>query len=60
MSQTTLYENDFLRVVEDEDGDALWIADELDECEVSLDTDQVEAVIPVLQKWLDERKRRLA
>lgn len=56
MSQRTLFKNDLLRIAEDygePGGDVLWIADDLDETEVSLSREQLAEIMPVLQTWLD-------
>ena len=62
MGQTTLYKNDFLRVVDEDDpaGRVLWIADDLDEMEVSLNAEQVAEVLPVLSAWLEKQAARPA
>ena len=60
-TQHTLYRNDYLRVVEETGGylgPIIWIGDDLEVMEVSLDASQVEAIIPILQEWLQKQRMK--
>ena len=54
-NQRTLYEKDFIRVVTEEDtelGPTIWLADDLDEMEVSYTRNEMREILPILSGWV--------
>lgn len=54
---TVLWEDSIeqIKIVEDDDGETLWIVDDLDDVGVSLDAKQLGKLLPLLQSWATAR-----
>lgn len=56
-AQNTLYEREYMRVVADDDAHpdpVIWLADDLDQVELSYTREEMREILPILNKWMGE------